>query len=48
MFFFLFIDLYFLIPAVNAHIFIPTAERAILTGILTKEVKAKEAKRSKC
>ena len=38
--FFLIIDLYFLISAVIAQIFIPTAEIAISNGIPTKEAKA--------
>ena len=37
---FLIIDLHFLIPAVIAQIFNPTAELAIPAGILTKEAKA--------
>ena len=39
-FFFLIINLYFLIPAVIAQIFNPTTEIAIPIGILTKESKA--------
>ena len=39
-FFFLNIDLYFLIPAVIAPNFIPIAELVIPIGIPTKEVKA--------
>ena len=38
-FFFLFIDIYFLIPAVIAQIFNPIAEVTIPIGIPTKEVK---------
>ena len=38
--FFLIIDLYFLIPAVIAKVFNPTAEIVIPTGIPTKEAKA--------
>ena len=34
------IDLYFLIPEINAKIFSPTAELVILTGTPTKEAKA--------
>ena len=39
-FFFLIIDLYFVIAAVIAQIFNPTAEIVIPTGIPTKEAKA--------
>ena len=39
-FFFLIINLYFLIPAVITQNFNPTAELVILTGISTKEAKA--------
>ena len=39
-FFFLIIDLYFLIPAVIAQIFNPIAEIVIPIGIATKEAKA--------
>ena len=39
-FFFVIIDLYFLISAVIAQIFIPTAEFVILTGTQTKEANA--------
>ena len=54
--FFLIIDLYFLIPAVIAKNFNPTAELVIPIGIPTKEAKVKiethpvtaEAKTSKC
>ena len=38
--FFLFFDLYFLIPAVIAQMFIPTSELAISTGTPTNEVNA--------
>ena len=38
--FFLFIDLYFLIPVVIIKIFNPIAELVIPIGILTKEAKA--------
>ena len=41
LFFFLSIDLYFLILAFIAQIFIPTAELAILIVMLTKEAKTK-------
>ena len=37
--FFLFIDVYFLIPAVVKHIFNPTAEHVSPIGIPTKEAK---------
>ena len=37
---FLIITLYFLIPAVIVHIFIPTAELAIPTGTQTNEANA--------
>ena len=37
LFFFFIIDLYFLIPAVIAKIFIPTAELVIPTGTQTNE-----------
>ena len=55
-FFFLVIDLYFLIPAVITQIFNPTAELVILIQIPTKEAKAEmethpltvEIKISKC
>ena len=55
-FFFLDIDLYFLIPAVLAHIFNPTAELSLLIGMSTKKAKLEiethpvttEAKISKC
>ena len=55
-FFFLTIDLYFLIPAVITQIFIAAAELAILTGIPFEEAKAEierhpiiaEAKICKC
>ena len=55
-FFFLIIDLYFLIPEVIAQIFNPTAELVITTGIATNKVNAEtetqpvlvEAKISKC
>ena len=40
-FFFLIIDLYFLIPAVIAQIYNPIAELVIPIGILTKEEKLK-------
>ena len=40
MFFFLIIDLYFLIPGAVAQIFNPIAELAIPIGIPTKEAKA--------
>ena len=39
-FFFLIIDLYFLIPAVIAHIFNPIAELVIPLGIPIREAKA--------
>ena len=39
-FFFLIIDLYFLIPAAGAQIFNPIAQFIILIGILSKEAKA--------
>ena len=39
-FFFLTIDLYFLIQAVIAQIFIPTAKLVMPTGMPTKETKA--------
>ena len=39
-FFFLIINLYYLIPAIITHIFNSTAELIILTGIPTKEAKA--------
>ena len=39
-FFFLFIGLHFLIPAVNTQIFNPVAELVTLIGIPTKEAKA--------
>ena len=39
-YFFLIIELYFLIPAVIAQIFNPTAELVILIGISSKEAKA--------
>ena len=39
-FFFLIIDLYFLIPAVIAHIFNPIAELVIPIGVPIREVKA--------
>ena len=39
-FFFLFIDLYFLIPEVITQIFNPTAELVILIGMPTKEAEA--------
>ena len=39
-FFFLIIDLYFLIPAVIAHIFNPIAELVIPLGIPVREAKA--------
>ena len=39
-FFFLIIDLYFLIPAAIAQIFNPIAELVILIGIPSKEAKA--------
>ena len=45
-FFFLIIDLYFLIPAVIAQIFNPVAEVVIPIGIPTKEVKAEMEKYS--
>ena len=53
---FFIIDLYFLIPAVIAQIFIPTAELVILTGIATNKANAEietqpvtvEGKISKC
>ena len=56
LFFFFIIDLYFLIPAVIAQIFIPTAELAIPTGTQTNEANPEiqtqlvivEAKISKC
>ena len=56
LYFFLIIDLYFLIPAVIAQIFNSTAELAIPTGIPTNKAKAEiethpvtvEAKISKC
>ena len=38
--FFLMIDLYFLIPAVNAQIFNPTAELVMPTGMPTNETNA--------
>ena len=38
--FFLMIDLYFLIPAISAQIFIPTAELVIATGTPTNETNA--------
>ena len=41
LFFFLFFDLNFLIPATIAQIFNPTAELAIPTGISSKKAKAK-------
>ena len=55
-FFFLIIDIYFLIPAVIAQIFNPTAELIMLIGLPAAEAKAKikihpvtaEAKISKC
>ena len=55
-FFFFIIDLYFLIPEVNAQIFLPTAELVIPTGIATNgangEIETQavtlEAKISKC
>ena len=55
-FFFWFIDLYFLIPAVVAQFFYSTVELVIPTGIPTKEEKAEmethpvigEAKICKC
>ena len=55
-FYFLIIDLYFLIPALITQIFNPTAELVIPMGILTKEAKAEmethprtiETKISKC
>ena len=40
LFFFVIIDLYFLIVAVSTQIFNPTAELVIPIGIPTKEVKA--------
>ena len=40
LFFFIIIDLYFLIAAVIAQIFNPIAELVILIGIQTKEAKA--------
>ena len=54
--FFLIIDKYFLIPAVFAKVFIPTAELIMLTAIQTNEANAKietllvsiEAKIRKC
>ena len=39
-FFFIIIDLYFLIPAITAQIFNPIAELIIPVGIPTKEAKA--------
>ena len=56
LFFFIIIDLYFLIAAVIAQIFNPIAELVILIGIQTKEAKAEfethpvivEAKISNC
>ena len=39
-FFFLIIDLYFLIPAVIAHIFNPIAELVIPLGVPIREAKA--------
>ena len=39
-FYFLIIDLYFLIPAIISQIFNPIAELVIPIGIPTKEVKA--------
>ena len=39
-FFFLIIDLYFLIPAVIAHIFNPIAELVIPLGVPVREAKA--------
>ena len=39
-FFFLIINLYYLIPAIITQIFNSTAELIILTGIPTKEAKA--------
>ena len=55
-FFFLIIDLYFLIPTVIAQIFNPIEELVIPTGIPTKEAKAEvethpvivQAKTRKC
>ena len=55
-FFFFIIDLYFLIPAVLAQIYIPTAELSISTGIATNEANTEieaqpvtaETKISKC
>ena len=55
-FFFLIIDLYFLIPAVITEIYIVIAELAVPTGIPTKEARAEiethpvtvEARISKC
>ena len=55
-FFFLDIDLYFLIPAVLAHIFNPSAELSLLIGMSTKKAKLEiethpvttEANISKC
>ena len=38
-FFFLFIDLYFLVPALIVHIFIPIAKLIIPIGIATKKQK---------
>ena len=54
--FFFVIDLYFLIPAVTAQIFVPTAELVIPTGTQTNEANAEietqqiivETKISKC
>ena len=43
-FLFLIIDLYFLVPAVIAHIFNPIAELVITIGIPTKEAKAEMEK----
>ena len=39
-FFFLIIDLYFLIPAVIPQIFVPTAELVIPAGMVTNEANA--------
>ena len=38
--FFLMINLYFLIPAINTQIFNPTSDLEISTGALTNEAKA--------
>ena len=44
-FFSLTTDLYFLVPAVAAQIFIPTVEHTIITGTLTNDANAEIEKR---